>query len=35
MAMQGSLKEMTVADIIQHTCQDRRVALLTVTETQW
>lgn len=32
MAMQGSLKEMTVADIIQHTCQDRRVALLTVQE---
>jgi predicted regulator of Ras-like GTPase activity (Roadblock/LC7/MglB family) len=34
MAMSGSLKEMTVADIIQHTCQDRRVALLTVTETK-
>ena len=32
MAMSGSLKEMTVADIIQHTCQDRRVALLSVTE---
>jgi len=32
MAMQGSLKEMTVADIIQHTCQDRRVALLSVQE---
>jgi predicted regulator of Ras-like GTPase activity (Roadblock/LC7/MglB family) len=32
MAMSGSLKEMTVADIIQHTCQDRRVALLSVTD---
>jgi predicted regulator of Ras-like GTPase activity (Roadblock/LC7/MglB family) len=32
MAMQGSLKEMSVADIIQHTCQDRRLALLSVTE---
>ncbi|MBN2257822.1 MAG: DUF4388 domain-containing protein [Anaerolineaceae bacterium] len=32
MAMSGSLREMAVADIIQHTCQDRRVALLTVTE---
>lgn len=34
MAMSGSLKEMTVADIIQHTCQDRRVALLSVTDTR-
>jgi predicted regulator of Ras-like GTPase activity (Roadblock/LC7/MglB family) len=34
MAMSGSLKEMTVSDIIQHTCQDRRVALLSVTDTR-
>ncbi len=30
MAMQGSLKDMTVADIIQHNCQDQKTALLTV-----
>jgi predicted regulator of Ras-like GTPase activity (Roadblock/LC7/MglB family) len=30
MAMQGSLKDMSVADIIQHQCQDRKTAMLTV-----
>jgi len=30
MAMQGSLKDMSVADIIQHNCQDRKTALLLV-----
>jgi predicted regulator of Ras-like GTPase activity (Roadblock/LC7/MglB family) len=30
MAMQGSLKDMSVADIIQHQCQDRKTAVLTV-----
>lgn len=28
--MQGNLHDMTVADLIQHTCQDRRTARLTV-----
>ena len=30
MALYGSLKEMSVADLIQHNCQDRKTALLTV-----
>ena len=30
MAMHGSLKDMSVADIIQHNCQDQKTALLTV-----
>jgi len=30
MAMQGSLRDMTVADIIQHNCQEQKTALLTV-----
>ncbi len=30
MAMHGSLKDMTVADIIQHNCQDGKTALLSV-----
>ena len=30
MALYGSLKEMSVADLIQHNCQDRKTAQLTV-----
>lgn len=30
MAMQGSLKDMSVADIVQHQCQDRKTAMLSV-----
>lgn len=30
MAMQGNLRDMSVADIIQHNCQERKIALLTV-----
>ena len=30
MAMQGSLQDMTVADLIQHTCQENREACLTI-----
>jgi predicted regulator of Ras-like GTPase activity (Roadblock/LC7/MglB family) len=30
MALYGSLKEMSVSDLIQHNCQDRKTALLTV-----
>lgn len=30
MGMQGNLRDMTVADLIQHNCQDRKVARLTI-----
>ncbi|MBN1666768.1 MAG: DUF4388 domain-containing protein [Anaerolineales bacterium] len=30
MAMQGNLKDMAVADLIQHNCQDRKIAKLVV-----
>lgn len=30
MALQGNLHDMTVADLIQHTCQDRKTAQLTI-----
>jgi predicted regulator of Ras-like GTPase activity (Roadblock/LC7/MglB family) len=30
MALQGSLREMSVVDLIQHTCQDQKTALLTI-----
>ncbi|MEW5867699.1 MAG: DUF4388 domain-containing protein [Chloroflexota bacterium] len=30
MAMQGKLSDMTVADLIQHNCQDRKLAQLTI-----
>jgi predicted regulator of Ras-like GTPase activity (Roadblock/LC7/MglB family) len=30
MSMQGSLRDMSVADLIQHNCQDRRNALVTL-----
>lgn len=30
MAMQGNLRDMTVADLVQHNCQDRKTAQLTI-----
>lgn len=30
MGMRGNLKDMSVADLIQHTCEDRKTALLTI-----